>query len=346
MKNIKAAISNYWSQHTSYGQMWLTAAAVALTVDMAIAFLYGASMSLGHAFGFALVAFFFAVMPDGAYREWESGRYLSSIVIAALCIPLAAVAFYAHLGYGVGIRVGDIQQSGVQNVVHEQAVNSTTEIDNELRKDRNELAELKKKRGWTGIVSADSLRAQLTNLEGDMVFKRSKGCANVTLPDSRAFCDRRADIQGQIADVEAANAIQVRIDTKQAELDAKRITLKNTKFVSSTVVNQTDVGAQLYLAVTGSDPAKALSPDKTTRGFTNIFIVASASFAFLSLAAVGLFLAGRNRRHDCDQPTTGFVRGQEPTTQPAARNMVVTQLVDDSKFAELIASIGRRQVAA
>ncbi len=89
--------------------------AIALIVDAAICWQYGISMSTWHAAGFALLAAFFAMLPDAAYRAWRGGEKVNGVVLGALSVCLGVVAYQSHLGYSAGVRVGDIQKTDIVN---------------------------------------------------------------------------------------------------------------------------------------------------------------------------------------------------------------------------------------
>lgn len=292
------AVTKHWyDQYSPYGQFWLTIGIIALIVDAALAFQYGVSQTIWHGIGFAVLALVFSQLPDGAVHELEKGNRAVGLFGLICCLPIGVMAYYSHVGYGSGVRVHDMDTARIQNTVHANADKATSEIEGELAIKRRELAELKKKRGWTGVVNAEAKRREIENLEGDKIFKRSKECRDVTVQESRDFCDKRAALQAEVADIESANGTQIRIDTLIKDLNDKRAELAATKHANSTAADQTDALAQVYLLLTGAKGEAAINPDKVTQKFTNLAIVAGGSLAFMLASPVAFLFAGRNRRN-------------------------------------------------
>lgn len=306
----------YYRQFTPIGQFWLSLGILALIVDAIISYKYGVTLTTMHGIGFALVAIFFALLPDQAWSEFEGKRAASGTILAILCIPLGLVALYSHLGYGASVRVGDVQQATVQNAKYDGGREQVEEAKGTLKMFTQRLGSLEADRAaliaanpWAPTVSAEGLKAQLAAMEGDMVFKRSKSCADVTLKESRSFCDKRADLQTKIGNVEKVNDLGAQIASLNTQIEGTRKVIATarekadaTSYTSSAVVNQTNVAAQLFMALNGAEPAKAIDPDKVTFSFVNIFIAGAGSLAFMIMAPVGFFVAGRNRRIGAHTP--------------------------------------------
>lgn len=329
-------IKTYYDQFTTTGKFWLSLGIVSLIVDAMISYKYGVSLTLLHGFGFALVAIFFALLPDQAWAEFEHKRYASGVLLAVLCVPLGLVALYSHLGYGASVRVGDVQQASVQNTKYdgareqiEEAKTTGKMFSARLQTLEAERAALVAANPWAPTVSADGLKAQLASMQGDQVFKRSKACADVTLKESRSFCDKRADLQTKIGNVDRINGLADEIAKLNGQIEATRRVIASarekadaTSYTSSAVVNQTNVAAQLFMALNGAEPAKAIDPDKVTFSFVNIFIAGAGSLAFMIMAPVGFFVAGRNRKRiissDVGYASSVSTSGSAPTRFPVA----------------------------
>lgn len=313
---MKAFAKSYWDSFTPVGQFWLALGGVALFVDAAIAFKYGWTQTTLHAAGFALCAIFFAFLPDQAALMWEQRKRLASLAVWTICVPLGAMAYWSHLGYGAGVRVGDIQQTGVQNNIHKAVNKSVDSEEKNLENWRNQLASKERERDalraanpWAAKTSPDALKADIANMEGDMLFARSKQCANVTLKDSRSFCDRLTALRKQLGEFNQMNKIAADIDSlngqiagTQRVIDGKIKEAKGTEFKSSSVVNQVSVAGQLYLAFSGAKPEDTLEPDRVTTSYANILITAGGSLAFMLMAPLGFYVAGRNRKHVLAMP--------------------------------------------
>lgn len=286
---IKARYASY----TTTGKTWLTLGLVALIVDAAICYRYGITLTFWHAVGFALVAIFFALLPDAAYSEVEHKRYASGVALSLLCIPLGTVAFYSHLGYGAGVRLGDMQQTGVQNTKYEDGRKKVEENKKLVEMWTSTKTQLEADNAWVASVSADGLKAQVAaaQLAIDQEARRG-GCG----PKCLVLTQQKGDLENRIAVAEKVSDLTNRIDAAQRKIDEYRAASEQTEYRSSAVVNQNNVAAQLFLAFTGEAPDKAIDPDQVTTNFTSIFIAGGGSLAFMIMAPVGFFVAGRNRK--------------------------------------------------
>jgi len=303
-KLILAALRAWFDGFTAVGKFWLLLALAALVVDAAIAYQFGVTMTTLHGLGFALVAIFFALVPDASYTEYEKGRGKSAFALGILCIPLGAVAFYSHLGYGAGVRLTDIQQTGVHNAKFSDKVDNTKKLDDKiafLEKRRDTLdaemaALVNTKVGEWAITVRPSSAAELDGAISAKTLERDQEAA-------RGGCKSRCLAREQeLAHLTALRAKAAEIEANEKQhaaavegLAKARQQVAETDYESSSVVNQTSVAAQLFLAWTGADPEKAISPDSVTTSFTNIFIAGGGSLAFMLMAPVGFFVAGRNR---------------------------------------------------
>jgi len=300
IRGILAAIGKFfscqWNQYTPFGQFLWVLALIAIAVDAGIAWEYGSSMSFLHAMGFALVAVAFAILPDVASMEWSRGKKQAAVWIGLACVPLSMVAYQSHIGYGSAIRVGDIQQTGVHNAKFDDARASLESDRANLTMWREHLAKLQAENAWVATVSPDGLKAKIANMEGDRVYRRSKQCANVTIPESRKFCDDLAELRDRVALATQANDLTARIEATQRLIDGKTEKVASSTFQSSTAVNQTDVFAKLANFVSGGVNADALNVSDAQREVTNTAIMGAASLAFLILAPILNFAAGRNRK--------------------------------------------------
>jgi hypothetical protein len=66
-------------------------------------------------------------------------------------------------------------------------------------------------------------------MEGDFIYKRSKSCANVTVADSRQFCDKLTGLKKQKAALEEYNFKADAIAKLQEKVDSKRSVVNETK---------------------------------------------------------------------------------------------------------------------
>jgi hypothetical protein len=97
-----------------------------------------------------------------------------------------------------------------QVAVDDRSKVSTTNAALDLinRKIAETEASLKSTEQWSTVVSAQGLEIAIKNMEGDFIYKRSKGCSNVTLPESRQFCDKLAGMKARVGDVQVASSLR------------------------------------------------------------------------------------------------------------------------------------------
>lgn len=317
-------ISSRYARYTTTGKTWLSLGIAALIVDAAICYRYGISLTFWHAAGFALVAVFFAWLPDAAYTEIESKRYASGAVLGLACIPLGLVAFQSHLGYGAGVRLGDMQQTGVQNTKYDDSRKKVDENKSLVAMWTASKEKLEAENAWVATVSADGLKAQVAaaQLAIDQEARRG-GCGPKCLERTK----EKADLENRIAIAEQVTGLTSRIEAAQRKIDEYRTASEQVDYRSSAVVNQNNVAAQLYLAFTGAEAAKAIDPDQVTSSFTSIFIAGGGSLAFMIMAPLGFFVAGRNRHPLVEESepvrTATAVRAPAPAAPPVAASGIL-----------------------
>lgn len=353
-KFIAGALRTYYAGFTTIGKFWLTLGIAALIVDAAISFQYGITQTTWHALGFALVAVFFAVLPDAAYTEIESRRYASGIVLTVAAGWLGTVAFYSHIGYGAGVRVGSIQQTTVQNAKFEDKVDNTAKLNEKiatLEQRRKALDEemtalvATKVNGWAVTVrpsSAAELQGAIDakTLERDQEAKRG-GC--------KSNCLKR---QQELGHLQALQAKAKEIETNEAQhtatleaLAKARTAVAESNFVSDTTTNQTNVAGSLFLLSKGESAEKIVKPDSLTTTVVNLVIASGGALAFMIMAPIGFFVAGRNRINAREITMTaagGWVKphGDKVQVAPLQRsepreNHHVTVL-DDTKLRQML----------
>lgn len=302
-KFIGRFFADQWHQFTPTGQLLFALGVVAIAVDAGIAYEYGISMSGLHAAGFALVAIALALLPDVSAREYDRGAHMSCAVIAIACLPLAGVAYQSHIGYGASIRLGDMQQTGFQHTTLDGAKAS---LENEraslktFREQREllvaEREAVKASNPWATGTTADALREEAKILDGRIAEEiagkrgRGKGCKAVC----EQLQDQKKDVLAKIASVEKLEGATARlaeldasIAATQRVIDDKTAKVASTGYKSSTVVNQNTALGDLWQLVSGRE-AVASTVSLATMG--------NASLAFLILAPLFMFAAGRNRK--------------------------------------------------
>lgn len=285
--------AKFWSGYTGFGQVMLTLAAVAIVVDAVICYNYGVTNTFWHGVGFALLAAVLAVMPDAAYEEWQKKAYGSAVAIAAGCLIMLPVAYQSHLGYSASVRVGDINIVAAKSEVRDNRRGSIEQA----RKDHAMAEAAIERLKWLpSTVTVDGAEADIKNLEGDRIYARSRQCTNVTLPESRAFCDRLTELRKQKAAAEDLSKERARLDAANAWLNRANERLENTEVAQSAVANQTKVASQLYNLMRGQAASDAINPDTVTLAFVNTGIAGANSLAFLLMAPLCWFVANRYRK--------------------------------------------------
>lgn len=299
-----------WNQYNSLGQLLFVLALLAVGVDAGIAGKYGWSQTFLHAAGFALVAIAFCILPDVANEERRKGNKVAAGWIAAACIPLGFVAYQSHVGYSSSIRVGDMQQSGFKNAsleTQQANLSAAQKALADLQSDRKKaVAERDAKMAanpWAANTNAVGIKAEIESLKGDFVFKRSKQCKDVTLPESRAHCDKIAKAENRLGEIDTLNKasdeikrLDDRIDTQQKLINAKTAEIKTQGYDSSTVVNQNGTIASLVNYFVGGMSAEdAIKPTQVHLTFVNMALAGANSLGFMLLAPILWLAAGCNR---------------------------------------------------
>lgn len=310
-KNILIATgrlaASYWASHTTKGRIWLTMGVIALIVDAVLCYQYGVTQTVWHGIGFAVVALFFSQLPDGAYEEFQKGNKGAGIVLGLLCIPLGAVAYQSHIGYGAGVRMGDIKKANVQQAKYDGAQDTVSEDKENLKLWTARLKMLLEQDAWTATVKADGLREELANLKGRVEEEkqgkrgRKAGCGK----ECERLQDQIKDVATRLGKVEEKETLTAQIEGTKRKLDAARVAAASTDAGLSSVAMQTDVNTQLIgmirASLTGEPLETALKTTEQSTKIANLLITAAGSLAFMLMAPVGFFMAGRNRKAEREE---------------------------------------------
>lgn len=313
---IVSFLTTQWNQYNPIGQLCFVIALVALSVDAGISYKYGAAQTFLHGVGFALVAIAFCILPDVAMEEKRKGNKSTAGWILTACIPLGIVAYQSHVGYSAGVRLNDMQQTGFHNASLDARQAGVKSEEANIAEHRAKLARLnrsleekKAANPWAASTNAIALKAEIANLEGDFIFKRSKQCADVTLPESRQHCAKITSAKSRLGEIEAINQIATDItitegliNATQVKIDGKVQSVADTGFQSSTVVNQNGVFASLLNLARGMDADAALKPTEVHLQLVNTGLAGLNSIGFMILAAIMWLAAGCNRIRDAIMP--------------------------------------------
>lgn len=316
----------------------LVAGSIGLASGAVMSFSFGAAMSVVHGITLALLSIVAAVMftaidhlRANGLASWKAG-----ILTAIACLFLGA-EFFSHVGYTVGTRVENTELTGVQNVRYDDTRQQVTDHRAKLAMWQERMTALTSQHAWAPTTKAEGLRAQLDSAQKAIELETARGgCKTKCL----ALMKDKAGLEERIAIAEEADNLTKQINATQALIDKAREKSAVTEYKSSPIVNQTKFVAQLS--------TMSLEPGAAPLTWVQIAIGFLIATVTTFLAPYCFYLAFGDTLHKA--PTTGFTRGREPTAETVApapgRNLVVTQTVDDTRFAELIASIGPRQVAA
>lgn len=297
MRSIALMAADHWNSHKTYGKIWLTIGLMGLIVDAALCYQYGVTQTTWHGLGFALVALVFSQLPDGAYSEYQKGNKAVAWVLAGLCIPMGAVAYQSHIGYGAGVRLGDIKKAAIQDANWTGAQDTANENGDNLKLWKTQLADLQKQAPWAATVTADGLRSQLQTAEEAIKQEEARGgCGKRCMANMKA----RDDISQRISQTERMADLTKQIEATQRLVDKYRQTASTTEAGFSSAAMQTTANSQLFgvlrAAWTGEPLEQALKVTENSSKLANLIITAAGSLAFMLMAPIGFFMAGRNRR--------------------------------------------------
>lgn len=372
LKNIIAGIASvsasYWRSHSTTGRVWLTMGLIALVVDAALCYQYGVTQTTLHGIGFAVVALFFAKLPDGAYEEYHKGNKIAGLFLGLLTIPLGAVAYQSHIGYGAGVRMGDIKQASIQDARYDGAQATAKENAGNLAMWKAQLAKLMENDAWTATVKADALRSEIADLESRIIEEKSgkrgrrAGCGK----ECERLQDLRTKAVEKLGRVEQREDLTEKIAATMNLVNKYREAAATTNAGMSSVAMQTTANTQLFgvirAAWTGEKLEDAMKTSEETAKLANLIITAAGSLAFMLMAPIGFFMAGRNRIKGRDdeqsyEPAHDVTPANTFTTPTMARDLTPvitnTNVVDryhrDPRVTDmlhLLAAAGRRGATA
>lgn len=319
--NCGALASSYWQSYTTKGKIWLILALVAVIVDAKLCFEYGVKQTTWHGVGFAVVALFFSQLPDGAYEEFEKGNKASGILLALLCIPLGAVAYQSHIGFGAGVRMSDIKKANLQQARYDDGRDSVGELKAKVKlfedtakrldSDMAKLVDMKVGiDGWTVTTAPASPEA----LDGQIAAKQLEVANESKRNGCKSKCEARTN---ELAHLQALRATAVKIAENQTQHAATIEALAKTRGKSETteagmssVAMQTEANTQLFgvlrAAYTGEPLEAAMKTTEQSSRLASLLITALGSFAFMIMAPIGFFMANRNKRREASGGSSDY----------------------------------------
>lgn len=310
----------------------------ALGFGVWMTFEFGRAMSNAHAGAMALLTILVALMWSDIDKLWRGKRRILAGFLTVLGVLFVGVEFFSHIGYTVGHRIRDAEETGVQNARFQMAGDEVVDNRKNLDLWRKNLAELQAQQPWVATVTADGLRAELANLTGDFVFKRSKQCTDVTLPDSRKHCDQIADVKTRIGLAEQKARLTERIEATQRLLSGARQEAKTTEFRTSPIVAQVKFASQI---ATGE-----LEPGQAALTWTQILIAFGIALVTTFVPPVALFLARNGRGDGAAEPKA--VQASAPDAMrhlkivddvhAASPPLAITRVLTDARMASAAAA--------
>ena len=229
---------------------------------------------------------------DIAWREGSSNIAMGLLAFWGVCV---AVEYFSHVGFTVGHRTSDVQKASLQDASYTGNANIVRDLEAKVKR-------LEAKHDWQkSMETPEAYEAKITGMQGDLIFKRSKGCTNATLDDSRAFCTKLASLKAEQAVAADRAIVAIEIKDAQKELIAARKTSNTPAKGDSHVYSQTAMVAQI---ATGN-----LAPTATALQWAGIGIGAFISLVFSFAGTVCNFLALRDwggRPSNRTQPHTAI----------------------------------------
>lgn len=317
--------ADQWHQFTPIGQMLFACGLVTLVIDAGIAWEYGVTMTNLHAAGFAMVAIGLALLPEQAWQAAERRDWWTAGILGSLSLlVLLPVAYQTHIGYGAGVRLGDMQQTGFQNATLESQKSSLTSERENIAMWRRQLADLKARNkagaesfaarnsGWMLTVEPTALQAQVDALDTKIENEAKRVRCG---PLCEGLKQQKGQLLSLIAGIKAENDLTDRIEATQRVIDSKTAKVADTGFTSSTVVNQNTALGDLWKLVSGNEaPAEIVS----------LATMGTSSLAFLFMAPAFMIAAGRNRKKAAkpdDDPSAPAVATPETRMEPPGTAM-------------------------
>lgn len=333
---VVSFLRGQWDSYTPLGQFLYVLALFAIAIDAAVAYQYGVSMTTLHAWGFAVVAIAFCVLPDVAFEAARGKNYTGAVGVGLASMLLGAVAFQSHLGYGGGVRLKEMQQTGFQHtraddvrkVANNEAENLKTWRES-LASKRAELASLKEAAGFVTSVNADGLVAELKTLTERMAAEESgkRGRKAGRGKEFEGLQNRANVIAKQLDAVKRFNglsdevaSLETQIRQTSAIVDAKVQKVADTGYVSNTIVNQNDIAASIVNFWRGVPADDAIKPTEVQRVVASTVITGFNSLGFLICGPILQIAAGLNRRRSVlrrrDEDESGAPEGADKSTVP------------------------------
>ncbi len=227
---------------------------IALIVGCRMSYKFGAAMSIEHGYGLMLLAI------AGCIILPASGLFKSK-ALRNIGFLFLAIEFFSHIGYSVGTRVMNVEQTGVQNANYQLTQDSVGDEKELIASMKKRLAAMQEQNAWAASVTASALRAEIPAMDLAIEQETARGgckakCLKLT--------QDKAAIEAKIATTEQIENLTGQIAATQRVLDKKAEKAVTTEFKSSPVVAQTKFVSQIW--------TMSLDPDQGSITGTQIFI--------------------------------------------------------------------------
>lgn len=274
-----------------------------------------------------------AMIPPVLHEAWRARMWgpVSFLI-------LGLVLCYVGEGVGNTIAMGHTRNSSttIANVADQQMTDRRKSIGDTERSIATleaALGERNKSAGWLSTKPSAAWKADVRNLEGDKLFARSKQCGNVTLADSRAFCDRLTEARANLAVAEAH-------ETDAASLAKLRTTLADLRDQSrgdkpgiSAARTQSDNIVRASAFLTGAWAASVGDDDRTKADFGVVmFMMIFMMFTPGVLIYAGSvdWTPGKRTGNGWFRKASAWVRGEKlPDDQPTASAPIANQVATE-----------------
>jgi hypothetical protein len=281
-----------------------------LAVAALMAFVFGLSMSLSHAVLLGLLTLSGSVLWPYAGHLRASGAGRSATMFLVIASGFLAAEYFSHIGYTVGQRVMETEDTGFKNAAYKLKQESVPRNAGLLAGMKADLEKMQAANAWAAAVSADGLRAQLAPMDLAIEQETARGGCG---PKCLGLTRDKAAVQDKIAIVEKVDDLTKQIATMQNLVNMKEGEATTAEFKSSAVVAQTNFVAQLGTL--------SLDPDRSAQIWTQIGIGAMLALVTTFFAPTMFAIAwGPDTYRQGVARKLGY--GTAPLTSPAVHEVM------------------------
>ena len=302
----------------------------AMAFDTWLSGKFGWSISLDMAGIFALVSLASGVLLVIAAAFWKAGSTGLAKGIAIAWVPVFAFNIMSNMGVATANRMTDVQKASFQQakVTGMQRASATNEAD--VKRWQERLDSLQ----WAPSITAEMARAQLDEKQKAADREAARGGCHAKC---EAIKREVVDMQKQIGAIEERAELNKQIAATKRVIDKKQTELATADAGISHAANQSQFFAKLMSFSLYSDPtSQDVGVANEGMGMFTAIVLAIVS-ALLTYVGAYPHLQGIRA-----QPTTGFVRGKQPTAETAAPAQPASHTfvqVNDSAWDKLVANL-------